>query len=74
MEETIDAIYENGVLRPLKPLPWAIEEHAHVKITLNKDTTQNLAECIGTLPDADAAEMSKIIESEFERLNDNDWK
>ena len=32
MTKTIDAIYENGVLRPLEPVD--MEEHTRVRITL----------------------------------------
>lgn len=32
MTKTIDAIYENGVLRPLEPID--IKEHTRVRITL----------------------------------------
>jgi predicted DNA-binding antitoxin AbrB/MazE fold protein len=33
MTLTIEAVYENGVLKPAQPLPLA--EHAKVQITLN---------------------------------------
>jgi predicted DNA-binding antitoxin AbrB/MazE fold protein len=36
MHETIDAVYENGVFRPLEPLP-PIEEHRRVRLTVNTD-------------------------------------
>ena len=34
MSITIDAIYENGVLRPVLPLP--LSEHAHVRVTVEE--------------------------------------
>jgi predicted DNA-binding antitoxin AbrB/MazE fold protein len=38
MSITIEAIYESGVLRPLSPLP-EIEEHARVRITVERPST-----------------------------------
>ena len=74
MTRTINAIYEGGVLRPLESLE-GIAEHARVKITVEdvEPSGGGLAECIGTLPDEDAAEMRRIIESEFEQVNLGDW-
>ena len=74
MTRTINAIYEGGVLRPLESLE-GIAEHARVKITVEdvESPGGGLAECIGTLPDEDAAEMRRIIESEFEQVNLGDW-
>lgn len=37
MRTAIDAIYENGLLRPLKPL--ALAEHTHVRISV--ETVEN---------------------------------
>jgi len=33
MTKTLEAVYENGVLRPLAPL--ALEEHQHVQVTVS---------------------------------------
>ena len=41
MRTAVEAIYENGLLRPLQPL--ALEEHAHVRVsveTLEPDVEQ----------------------------------
>jgi predicted DNA-binding antitoxin AbrB/MazE fold protein len=32
MQKTFEAVYENGILRPLVPLPLADAEHVHVTI------------------------------------------
>lgn len=37
MTISIDAIYQNGVLRPLEPLP--LIDNARVRITVDSDTT-----------------------------------
>lgn len=34
MHETIEVVYENGLLRPLVPLPSSIQEHQHLIITI----------------------------------------
>lgn len=70
MTRTIDAMYEGGVLRPLQALE-GIPEHSRVRLTVVSAEVpgQNLAECVGTLPDEDAAEMREIIDREFEQVN-----
>jgi predicted DNA-binding antitoxin AbrB/MazE fold protein len=34
MHQQIDVVYENGVLRPLGPLPYPLEEHQHLTVTV----------------------------------------
>lgn len=67
MAETVDAIYEDGVLRLSRPLQ-RVEEHSHVKVTVDtpRGVRHPLSDCVGILPDEDAAEMRQIIEAEFE--------
>ena len=74
MMRKINAVYEGGVLRPLESLD-GIAEHARVKITVESVEPEGnaLANCIGTLPDEDAAEMRRIVESEFEQVNLREW-
>lgn len=62
---TIEAIYERGVLRPLRPLE--LPEHTRVRLTVEPTPTHPLTDCLGIMPDEDAAEMRRIIEQEFER-------
>ena len=52
-----------------------IAEHARVKLTVEsvEPADNALVDCIGTLPDEDAAEMRRIVESEFEQVNLNEW-
>ncbi len=75
MTRTIEAVYEGGVLRPLHSLE-GIAEHARVRLVVESvDQAGNgLADCIGILPDEDAAEMRRIVESEFEQVNLGDWQ
>ncbi len=72
---TIEAIFENGVLRPLTPLR-GIAEHDRVNVTLSfpSASTVALAELSGTLPDEDSVEMLRIVKQEFEQVDPNDWK
>lgn len=69
MVQTIEAIYENGVLRPVQPLS-GINEHTRVKITVEVEGAEPhpLAECVGILPDPDAQETRQIVEDEFEKV------
>jgi predicted DNA-binding antitoxin AbrB/MazE fold protein len=34
MHEQIEVVYENGVLRPLRPLPPQLREHQHLTVTI----------------------------------------
>lgn len=35
MHEQIEVVYENGVLRPLGPLPSQLREHQHLTVTIH---------------------------------------
>lgn len=79
MTQRIKALYENGVLRPLQPLQ-GVPDHSRVDITVSTPDTLDarhgpggLEACLGTLPAADADEMSRIIEAEFEKVDERDW-
>jgi predicted DNA-binding antitoxin AbrB/MazE fold protein len=39
MHEHVEVIYENGVLRPLGPLPSQLHEHQHLTITIDTPDT-----------------------------------
>jgi len=40
----VDAVYENGVLRPLEPLP--LEEHQRVTVTISSISGDSLASLV----------------------------
>src|SRR5206468_3836421 len=62
MHRTLEAVYENGVLRPLQPLE-GIAEHRQVTITVTvQEDPSGLDACIGSLPDEDAREIERIID------------
>lgn len=48
MHEPIEVIYENGMLRPLAPLPGQYHEHQHLTVTI-----EEADETAGWLADAD---------------------
>jgi predicted DNA-binding antitoxin AbrB/MazE fold protein len=74
MQKTIEAIYENGVLRPTEPLDW-LKEKGRVTLTLSApDVPGPLRDFVGGISDEDAAIMRKVIEDEFEQVNPDDWK
>ncbi len=74
MSKTIEAIYENGVLRPLNPIK-GLKKHQKVAITVEKVSKKKypLEGLCGILPDEDAKEILKIIEEEFEKVDINEW-
>lgn len=74
MVQIIEAIDENGVLRPVQPLS-GINEHTRVKITVEVERAEPHppAECVGILPDPDAQEIRQIAEDEFDKVNPNEW-
>jgi len=74
MTKTIEAVYENGVFRPLSPVK-GLKKHQKISITLQKTTKKKhtLEGLCGILPDEDAAEMLKAIEEEFEKVDMDEW-
>jgi predicted DNA-binding antitoxin AbrB/MazE fold protein len=74
MPKIIEAIYEDGVLRPINPIK-GLKKHERVAITVEKPSKKKhpLAGLCGILPDADAAEMLKTVKEEFEKVDINAW-
>ena len=74
MVKTIEAIYSGGVLKPLQPLD-GIAENGKVTITITAlPPAHPLAGWTGGVSNEDAAEMVRVIEDEFEKVNPDDWK
>jgi Protein of unknown function DUF104. len=74
MTKTVEAIYENGVLRPLRPIR-GLKKNQRVDITVaaaakKKHPFHGLC---GILPNTDASEMLKTVQEEFEKVNINEW-
>lgn len=75
MTRRVEAIFENGVLRPVTPLE-GVAECSRVVINLEPcpESGHPFANCFGIMPDEDAAEMKRIIEEEFEQVDPRDWR
>ena len=39
MHNQVEVVYENGVLRPLEPLPLQLQEHQHLIVTIDTPDT-----------------------------------
>lgn len=74
MKETLEAVYENGVFRPLRP-PEGVAEQDRVTlvVTSGPGGTVSLADLAGQMPLEDAAEMEAIINREFEQVDLSEW-
>ena len=72
--QRVEAIYENGILRPLKALE-GFPERCKVKITIESEETapHPLLQFAGILSDEEAADLQRIIVDEFERIEPNAW-
>ncbi len=73
MSETLPAVFENGVFRPLRR-PKGLAEHRQVTLTVDVvEHASPLSEVAGSLSSEDAQEMREIIEREFERVDSREW-
>lgn len=72
--QTIEAVYENGVLRPIQALV-GLAEHSKVKVTVESQETPThpLLQFAGILSDEEAAGLQSIITQEFEQIDHNGW-
>ena len=74
MKKTVEAVYENGVFRPLER-PEGIAEHRHVILTVTfEGTPLSLGDLSGRISVDDAEEMRIIVEREFERVDLREWQ
>ena len=70
--QTIEAIYEDNVLKPIKPLK-GINEHENVVVIVRPHPVKkDLLELAGTLTHKEAKEMQKLIDEEFENI-EGEW-
>ncbi len=70
--QTIEAVYENNVLKPIKPLK-GIMEHENVMVVVRpRPAKKGLREVAGTLTHKEAKEMQKLIDEEFEKI-EGEW-
>lgn len=76
MTQTLEAIYANGVLRPVQPIA-GLAENARVTIAVSEPLVENerpFANWVGDMPDEDADEMMRVIREEFDRVDPKDWR
>ena len=74
MRETLDAVYENGVFRPLKA-PTGLGQHSRVTLTVTaEDHGSSLSGFANRISREDAREMREIVAREFEHVDPRDWK
>ena len=72
MIQKIQAIYENGILRPIVPIK-GIPENARVWLLVEEEkSTHNLLKHCGTVPDVDTREILQIIDCEFKQVSPDD--
>ena len=73
MSETIPAVFENGVFRPLRR-PKGLAEHHQVTLTVDVEAKASpLSEVAGSLASEDAQELREIIDREFEHVDPREW-
>ncbi|PIQ93675.1 MAG: hypothetical protein COV68_08655 [Nitrospirae bacterium CG11_big_fil_rev_8_21_14_0_20_41_14] len=75
MPKTIDAIYKQGIIKPIKPIE-GFEENSTIKVRiLTPPGGKNpILKFAGILTDEEANEMINIIEEEFEKISPDEWK
>ena len=52
----------------------AVEDIMHLKNGHNENKSNRFDDLVGTISEEDAEEMKRIIEENFEKINENDWK
>lgn len=74
MKETLRAVFENGVFRPLKR-PKGLAERREVTLTVTaEEGPSSLADFGGRISLDDAQEMRDVVEREFERVDPREWE
>ena len=74
MRKTLEAVYENGVFRPIER-PDGIAEHRQVTLTVTiEDRPLSFADVSGCMSADDAEEMRAIVEREFEPVDLRVWQ
>ena len=74
MKETLRAVFEYGVFRPLER-PKGIAERREVTLTVSaEDGPSSVGDLAGRISADDGQEMREIIEREFERVHPSEWK
>ncbi|MCZ7395493.1 MAG: antitoxin family protein [Candidatus Methanoperedens sp.] len=72
MTHTIEAVYEDNVLKPIKPLKGLMEHERVTLIIRAYPVKKGLREIAGKLTHTEAEEMQKLIDEEFEKI-EGEW-
>jgi predicted DNA-binding antitoxin AbrB/MazE fold protein len=73
--QTIEAVYENGILHPKQKLE-DLPEHSEVKITIEWSSPEEehpLLKFAGILSNSEAEALKNTIIEEFNQVNQNEW-
>lgn len=73
MSLDFDAIFENGVLRPLRPLGLPDRARVRVSVEVEDRVPPGVSACSGSISPESAAELRRIVEAEFEKVDDREW-
>ena len=72
MAKTVEAVYEDNVLKPVEPIK-GIKEHERVLVILcSQPIKKGLRELVGTPTHEEAEVMQKLIDEEFEKI-EGEW-
>ena len=72
MTKTVEAIYEDNVLKPVEPIK-GIKEHERMLVVLcSHPIKKGLRGLVGTLTHEEAEVMQKLIDEEFEKI-EGEW-
>lgn len=74
MKETLRAVFENGVFRPLTRPKGVAELHEVTLTVTTEERPSSLVDFAGRISSDDAQEMREIIEREFERVDPGEWQ
>ncbi len=77
MTQVVDAVYENGVFKPIGPIEgFSDRDRVQLTISAAPQTRKKnpFEDWVGDMSDEDAAEMIRVIDEEFEQIDPNDWK
>ncbi|HHW41630.1 MAG TPA: antitoxin family protein [Syntrophomonadaceae bacterium] len=72
MNRIIEVIYEDNVLKPLKPIKGLKKNERTWVIICPHPKKKALRELVGTLSSEEAEEMQKLIDEEFEKI-EGEW-
>jgi len=70
--QTIEAVYEDNVLKPIKPLKGIMEHQNVVVIVRPHPVRKGLRDVVGILTHDEAKEQQKLIDEEFEKI-EREW-